>query len=157
MEFCTLTRLLLMTTDPTPPPQQLALARRILDGIARGTDPDLRNFTTLLSNRWTLPLLFTLAEKNYRFLALQRQLQGVSQRVMNQSLRNLEQIGFVTRVVLDTRPPTAEYSLSPLGHSLLGPLVPMVLWADANREAMGESQESARPRRRSANRSAAAD
>ncbi len=116
----------------------LAVARKIV----ASEDLLLRGLTALVSSRWSITVLITLTEKKYRFMELHRRLSGISQRVLTQTLRELERSGLVSRRVLESRPPATEYALSELGHSLLTPLVPLMVWAESNRDKIEQNQQA---------------
>jgi DNA-binding HxlR family transcriptional regulator len=67
-------------------------------------------------------------EEPRRFNELKRRLEGVTQRVLTQTLRRLERNGLVVRTVLPTSPVGVEYSLTPLGHSLREPFGHLYAW-----------------------------
>lgn len=67
-----------------------------------------------VTGRWGLLVLAALAEGSYRFNALRRRVDGVSERMLSQTLQNLERDGMVTRTVLEAIPPKVEYELSTL-------------------------------------------
>lgn len=69
-----------------------------------------------------------------RFTVLKRAVGDISQRMLAQTLRTLEQDGFVSRRVYPTVPPKVEYTLTPLGMSLLEKLEPLFQWADDHHE-----------------------
>jgi Predicted transcriptional regulators len=83
----------------------------------------------LLGDRWSLVTLVLLSRKTYRFNELHRSIEGISQRMLTRTLRNLEAGGLVLRTVYGTTPPTVEYRLTPLGASLLPPLSALADWA----------------------------
>ena len=68
-----------------------------------------------------------------RFTELQRSIEGISQRMLTLTLRQLERDGLVDRVVYPVVPPRVEYSLTALGKTLIEPLVALAGWADAHR------------------------
>ena len=90
-----------------------------------------------ISGKWTALIVQTLAENTLRHGELQRAIGGISQKVLTQTLRNLERNGVVTRAVYPVVPPQVEYSLTPLGHSLAGLLGDLCVWAD---EHNGDAQ-----------------
>ncbi|GLW38863.1 hypothetical protein Pcaca04_27990 [Pectobacterium carotovorum subsp. carotovorum] len=65
-----------------------------------------------------------------RFSGLQRAIPDISKRMLTQTLRDLERDGLIERHVFPTKPPSVEYKLAPLGHSLLDPLSVLIEWAD---------------------------
>jgi DNA-binding HxlR family transcriptional regulator len=91
-----------------------------------------RNVLSHIGNKWTTLLLIAISEQPQRFNELRRNIPIISQRVLTQTLRNLEVDGLVKRTVYPTKPPSVEYSLTPLGESLLVPISELYKWADAN-------------------------
>jgi DNA-binding HxlR family transcriptional regulator len=76
-----------------------------------------------------------------RFNALRRAIDGISQRMLTRTLRNLERDGLVSRMVTPTVPPRVDYELTPLGHSLVEPVGALSEWAVAHREIMAAARE----------------
>lgn len=76
------------------------------------------------------------------FGALRRAIPDVSQRMLIRSLRALQRDGFLKRRVLDTFPPTVEYSLTPVGQSLLEQLRGLMRWSLVNQDAMRRAREA---------------
>ncbi|WP_408587160.1 winged helix-turn-helix transcriptional regulator [Prescottella soli] len=71
-----------------------------------------------VTGRWGTLAMAALAEGPYRFGALRRRVDGVSERMLAQTLQQLERDGFVHREVRETIPPNVEYSLTPLGEEI---------------------------------------
>ena len=72
----------------------------------------------LIGSKWKLLILRNLLQRPWRFNELRRDLEGISQKVLSDSLRALEENGIVTRTVYPEVPPRVEYSLSELGDSM---------------------------------------
>ena len=90
----------------------------------------IRDVLDRLGDRWTILLLVTLEEGGtLRFSELKARIQDISQRMLAQTLRRLEQDGFVSRTVYPTIPPRVDYALTPLGRSFLEPLRGLLEWA----------------------------
>ncbi|MEU4337060.1 helix-turn-helix domain-containing protein [Micromonospora lupini] len=68
-----------------------------------------------VTSKWASLVLIALGEGRYRFNALRRRVDGVSERMLSQTLQTLERDGMLTREVLTAIPPRVEYSLTPLG------------------------------------------
>ncbi len=81
-----------------------------------------------------------------RFSELRRGVGDVSQRMLSQTVRRLEEDGLVAREVMPTVPPRVRYSLTDLGHSLLKPVRGLVAWADANRARIHAARVAFRKR-----------
>ncbi|MCP3102767.1 helix-turn-helix transcriptional regulator [Myxococcus sp. K15C18031901] len=104
-----------------------------------------------IADKWSVLVLAVLAEPR-RFNAIKRRLDGVTQRVLTQTLRRLERNGMVARRVLPGPPLGVEYSLTPLGLSLQRPFSALYAWTVENMDDIQVAQErydaaSARSRR----------
>lgn len=85
-----------------------------------------------VANKWTVLILGVLTEDTTRFNELRRRVQGITQKVLTQTLRDLERLGFVSREIYAEVPPRVEYSLTPLGRSLVRVLDNVRQWADTH-------------------------
>lgn len=85
-----------------------------------------REVVHAITGRWGALALVALGEGPYRFSALRRRVDGVSERMLAQSLQALERSGFVHREVLETIPPKVEYSLTPRGEQVAAHLLSLV-------------------------------
>jgi DNA-binding HxlR family transcriptional regulator len=101
---------------------------------------ELRDLLDRLSDKWSLLVVELLGGGPRRFNDLRRQIDGISQRMLTLSLRQLERDGLVHRTVYPTVPPKVEYSLTPSGVTLLGALVPLVEWTRVHREGIAEAR-----------------
>lgn len=72
----------------------------------------------LIGSKWKLLIIRNLLQRPWRFNELKRDLEGISQKVLTDSLRSMEADGLITREVFPEVPPRVEYSLSELGQSL---------------------------------------
>ncbi|MEN0133730.1 MAG: helix-turn-helix domain-containing protein [Rhodococcus sp. (in: high G+C Gram-positive bacteria)] len=79
-----------------------------------------------VTGRWGVLALAALTEGNYRFSALRRRVDGVSERMLSQTLQALERDGLVVREVLEAIPPKVEYSLTPLGAEVGSRLIELI-------------------------------
>jgi DNA-binding HxlR family transcriptional regulator len=68
-----------------------------------------------VTTKWASLALLALGEGSYRFNALRRRVDGVSEKMLSQTLQSLERDGLLTREVVTSIPPRVEYSLTPLG------------------------------------------
>ena len=89
----------------------------------------------LIGSKWKLLILRNLMARPWRFNELQRDLDGISQKVLTDSLRSMEADGIVTRTVYDEVPPRVEYSLSELGESMRPVIKSMEEWGTAYKSA----------------------
>lgn len=112
--------------------------------MRRYIDPSqcpVRDVLDQLADKWSVLILTTLADRPYRFGELKREIGDISQRMLTQTLRDLQSDGMIERQVFPTTPPSVEYSLSPLGRSFLVPLSALVDWALSNHGAIREARE----------------
>jgi DNA-binding HxlR family transcriptional regulator len=72
----------------------------------------------LIGSKWKLLIIRNLLERPWRFGELQKSLEGISQKVLTESLRTMEADGIITRTVYPETPPRVEYALSELGESM---------------------------------------
>ncbi|GAB3138225.1 winged helix-turn-helix transcriptional regulator [Microbispora hainanensis] len=91
-----------------------------------------RNMLDLLANKWSALALGALEDGPQRFGALRARLQGVSPKVLTQTLRRLEDHGLVHRDVYPEVPLRVEYSLTPLGRDANVPLAHLRTWVERN-------------------------
>src|SRR3979411_3468328 len=98
-----------------------------------GTEPDpaceLRNILDRIADKWSLLVICLLADGTRRFSQLRREIDGISQRMLTLTLRQLEREGLVTRTVFPVVPPRVDYQLTPLGSTLLDTIQALVAWA----------------------------
>lgn len=92
----------------------------------------------LLANKWTGLAITALEDGPRRFGELRRKLEGVSPKVLTQTLRRLEDHGLVLRTVYAEVPPRVEYELTPLGRGALEPLAHLRTWVRANTGSFAE-------------------
>jgi DNA-binding HxlR family transcriptional regulator len=85
-----------------------------------------------IADKWTVLIIGRLAQGTMRFGELRRQVPGITQKVLTQALRSMERDGFVTRRVYAAVPPKVEYTLTPLGQSLVDLLDALRHWAVAH-------------------------
>ncbi|WP_214472871.1 helix-turn-helix domain-containing protein [Mesorhizobium sp. dw_380] len=89
-----------------------------------------------VSGKWRSLLMMALAERPYRFGELRRLVPDISQRMLTQTLYDLQRDGYVHREVFPTKPPSVEYSLTGLGRSMFGAFHQLILWAELNHDAV---------------------
>ena len=88
-----------------------------------------RTALEVIANKWTHLAVCALRDGPMRFGALRRRLQGVTQKMLTQTLRTLERNGLVTRTLYPTIPPRVDYELTDLGRSAVGVLDEILLWS----------------------------
>ena len=98
--------------------------------------PDCPVATTvrLIGNKWKLLILRNLMSRPWRFNELRKDLEGISQKVLTESLRSMESDGIIIRTVYAEVPPRVEYSLSELGETLRPILDAMQAWGQKYKE-----------------------
>jgi DNA-binding HxlR family transcriptional regulator len=94
---------------------------------------------SLIGNKWKLLIIRNLLVRPWRFNELQKNLEGISQKVLTDSLRSMENDGIIVRTVYQEVPPRVEYSLSELGESMRPILESMQAWG-TNYKQMKEKQ-----------------
>ncbi len=94
-----------------------------------------------VGDKWSVLVVSRLGGKPMRFNELRRSIGGISQRMLTLTLRGLERDGLVTRTVFPTIPPRVDYSLTPLGRDLLGPVSALGDWALRNQPKIARARE----------------
>lgn len=84
----------------------------------------------LIGSKWKLLIIRNLMQRPWRFNELRRDLEGISQKVLTDSLRSMEQDGLITRTVYPEVPPRVEYALSELGESMRPIIQAMADWGE---------------------------
>jgi DNA-binding HxlR family transcriptional regulator len=93
-----------------------------------------RRVLDLIANRWAVLVIYALSEGTKRHNRLQREVEGISQKMLTKTLRSLERDGLIRREVYPVVPPKVEYSLTPLGETLIGILTELCKWAEEHIE-----------------------
>lgn len=99
-----------------------------------------REVLDLIADKWTVLIIHTLTEGTKRFNQIQREVDGISQKVLTQVLRRLESDGLVIRSVYPSVPPIVEYTLTPLGSSLTELLGALCRWAENHLHEVDEAR-----------------
>ncbi len=94
-----------------------------------------------LADKWAVLVLGKLDEQPVRFNQLKREIDGISQKVLSQTLKKLERDGLVSRSVFATVPVTVEYAITPLGRTLTSTVAALTRWAEENIEAVLQAQQ----------------
>ena len=113
--------------------------------LAGGADAYLskcpsRTVLVMLSDKWTLLMLCALSTGPRRFGELHRRLDGITHKMLSQTLRTLERDGLVTRTVYATVPPSVEYALTDLGMSATNLVEEVRQWAEIHVDDVLESR-----------------
>jgi DNA-binding HxlR family transcriptional regulator len=97
----------------------------------------------LLGDKWTILVLGALVHApSLRYNELQRDVVGISQRMLTLTVKTLERNGLVKRTVFATVPPRVDYELTPMGRALGRPLKGLLEWSMENRAAMAEARRA---------------
>lgn len=99
-------------------------------GDVYAEDCPTRRVLDRIGDKWTTLIIGLLEEGPQRFSALQRSIQGISQKMLTQTLRSLERDGLISRTLYPEVPPRVEYALTPLGKTLCAPISAIVHWAE---------------------------
>jgi len=106
----------------------------------------IRDVLERLGDRWTMLVLFVLEDHGtLRFSVLKSKIGDISQRMLAQTLRRLEQDGLVSRHVHPTVPPRVDYTLTPLGQSFLKPMHGLLAWAQNHHADVKAAREAYQP------------
>ena len=84
----------------------------------------------LIGSKWKLLIMRNLLQRPWRFNELRKNLEGISQKVLTDSLRSMEEDGIITRTVYPEVPPRVEYALSALGESMRPIMDAMEAWGN---------------------------
>jgi DNA-binding HxlR family transcriptional regulator len=112
----------------------------LIPNVYSGTCPT-RHVLDLIGDKWATLIVGLLEQQPQRFAALHRQIGGISQKMLTQTLRRLERDGLVQRTVYAEVPPRVEYALTPLGRTLCAPLAALRTWAETNITAVQVAQQ----------------
>lgn len=102
--------------------------------------PDCPVQTTvqIIGSKWKLLILRNLLQRPWRFNELRKSLDGISQKVLTDSLRSMEEDGIITRTVYPEVPPRVEYALSEVGESMRPIIAAMEAWGAQYRQTATE-------------------
>src|SRR5260370_3869765 len=103
---------------------------------------ELRDLLDRLADKWSLLIVELLGHGTRRFTQLRREIDGISQRMLTLTLRQLERDGLVRRTVYPVVPPRVDYELTSLGATLLGTIQPLVAWTHAHRDDIAAARRA---------------
>src|SRR3954452_16096068 len=98
-----------------------------------------------IADKWTMLVIVALEDGTLRFSELRRQIDGITQKMLTQTLRALERDGMVEREVFPTVPVTVRYTLTPLGRSLADAVGVIRTWAYGNMDAISDARAAYEP------------
>lgn len=101
----------------------------------------VRNVVAQIGDKWSILILFALVDGPDRFNALKSRIEGISQRMLTQTLRDLERDGFVLRTVYPQVPVKVEYELTELGRGLTSSVWQLVSWADDHHSEIRQARQ----------------
>ncbi|WP_327584066.1 helix-turn-helix transcriptional regulator [Nonomuraea sp. NBC_00507] len=101
-----------------------------------------RSVLESITGRWAILALTALYEGPYRFNALRRRVDGVSEKMLSQTLQTLERDGMVLRKAEHTIPPRVEYSLTELGREAAEYLIPLITWVEGRMPDVMSARET---------------
>jgi DNA-binding HxlR family transcriptional regulator len=104
----------------------------------------IRNVLDRIGDQWSLLVLDALDGRTRRFNELMRDLGDVSKQMLSQTLKRLEEDGFVRRTLYPEVPPRVEYDLTPLGQSFMVPMKALVAWADTHHALVRDARRAYR-------------
>jgi DNA-binding HxlR family transcriptional regulator len=111
-------------------------------------DCPIRMVLDRIADKWTVMMLSLLSDgAPHRFNELRRNVEGISQKMLTQTLRDLERDGLVVRTVYAEIPPRVEYALTPLGATLCDPIAQLGQWAVAHVDEVKRAQSAFDARR----------
>ncbi|GLV59906.1 hypothetical protein KDH_67300 [Dictyobacter sp. S3.2.2.5] len=94
----------------------------------------------LIADQWTMLVVVALQEETLRFSDLHAHIEGISKKMLTQTLRKLERNGLVKRVIYPVIPPMVEYSLTPLGRTLIDPIWALRAWSESYIEEVEQAR-----------------
>lgn len=114
----------------------------VLHGSPYRADCPTRHIMDRIGDRWTVLIVGALADGSARFSELNRRIEGVSKKMLTQTLRGLERDGLVHRTVYPEVPIRVEYTLTEAGNSLREPLYALQQWSIAHVDVVSAAQEA---------------
>ncbi|GAC1575596.1 MAG: helix-turn-helix domain-containing protein [Candidatus Elarobacter sp.] len=114
---------------------------KLPSGPIYAEDCPTRQILDRIADKWTTLVIGILSRATVvRFSELRRSIEGISQKMLTQTLRELERDGLVTRTVFAAVPPRVEYALTPLGRTLGEPLSALEVWATQHMAEIRDAQ-----------------
>jgi DNA-binding HxlR family transcriptional regulator len=121
-----------MNDISSPSVENVSLLERIRMGEILARDCPSREVLNHVCSRWGVLVLVVLLDGMHRFSELRRKIGGVSEKMLSQTLQNLEQDGFLDRKALPVVPPHVEYRLTPLGEEVAMQVNGLTTWIEQN-------------------------
>jgi DNA-binding HxlR family transcriptional regulator len=92
--------------------------------------------------KWKVLIIWAISNEPRRFGQLRRLVQGISEKMLIQQLREMQRDGIVARKDFKTIPPRVEYSLTPFGESLRKALIPLCIWGTGHMKRIGVTRRA---------------
>ncbi len=108
----------------------------------RRSDCEVRQILDRVADKWSLLVIALLEARTLRFSELKRQIDGISQRMLTVTLRQLERDGLVARTVYAEVPPRVEYALTPLGSTLHATIQSLVTWTETHQAQIAAARSA---------------
>lgn len=138
-----------MTSEADAQTKGQTVAQALMDqwqtGNVMAPDCPSRPILQHLTSRWGALVMVALAARPHRFSSLRRQIRGISERMLAQTLQELEADGFVLRTAHAVVPPHVDYALTPLGRDAAHHVVALVTWIEQNLSQVLAAQIPAAP------------
>lgn len=103
-------------------------------------DCEVRQILDRVADKWSLLAIALLDRRSLRFTELRRMIDGISQRMLTQTLRHLERDGLVSRTVRPTVPPRVDYALTPMGATLHDTIRTLVTWTEEHQSQIAAAR-----------------
>lgn len=132
------------TSSPTPDPGPTSTPGPPAAGIEHDETACVivSDLLARVGDKWSVLAITLLGERTYRFSELSRSIEGISQRMLTLTLRQLERDGLVRREAFAEVPPRVEYSLTALGRSVLEPITALASWARDHGSDVADARRS---------------
>jgi DNA-binding HxlR family transcriptional regulator len=101
---------------------------------------EVRQILDRIADKWSLLAIALLEGRVMRFTELKREIDGISQRMLSRTLRQLERDGIVERTVHPTVPPRVDYELTEMGRSLHATIKSLVVWTEEHQERIAAAR-----------------
>ncbi|WP_072082271.1 winged helix-turn-helix transcriptional regulator [Yersinia aldovae] len=112
--------------------RHISFPEQVRRGELLSVDCPSREILKRVTSRWGVLVLIALSNETLRFSALRRKIGGVSEKMLAQTLQNLEEDGFVERIAYPVVPPHVEYKLTPLGKEIQQQVEGLAVWLEEN-------------------------
>ena len=131
--------------EPIITPAMRDVMRAVMAEVGGKVDSSkcpVRDVLDHLGDKWSSLLMVALGTRPHRFGELKRAVPDISQRMLTQTLRDLQRDGLISRHVFPTQPPSVEYRLTPLGESMMPPLLGLMQWASTHHASIREARQT---------------